>query len=128
MYFLYTEIFTREKNKKETLPFKDLLGCVETEIPIKKNYLCNHDINKLQLEHTYHFIMLLIMTKISCLFCLFRLKKKIKNKEKNPIHESNSLVLQKETGAGKHMFLWEIAIILTIAQQALKIFLTKSLL
>lgn len=126
MYFLYTEIFTREKNKKETLPFKDLLGCVETEIPIKKIYLCNHDINKLQLEHTYHFIMLLIMTKISCLFCLFREKKN--QKQRNSIHESNSLVLQKETGAGKHMFLWETAIILTIAQQALKIFLTKSLL
>lgn len=29
-------------------------------------------------------------------------------------------VFQKEAGAGKHMFLWEIAIILTISQQALK--------
>lgn len=37
-------------------------------------------------------------------------------------------VFQKEAGAGKHMFLWEIAIILTISQQALKKFLTKSLL
>jgi len=37
-------------------------------------------------------------------------------------------VFQKEAGAGKHMFLWEIAIILTTSQQALKIFLTKSLL
>lgn len=37
-------------------------------------------------------------------------------------------VFQKEAGAGKHMFLWEIAIILTTSQQALKIFLTNSLL
>lgn len=62
-------------------------------------------------------------------------KKKKSKKKKNINHESNSLQFftvfqkfQKEAGAGKHMFLWEIAIILTTSQQALKIFLTKSLL
>lgn len=33
--FLYMEVFNREKNKKETILFKDFLECVETEILIK---------------------------------------------------------------------------------------------
>ena len=58
---------------------------------------------------------------------LFVLPVQIENK-KNYSWKQFFTVFQKEAGAGKHMFLWEIAIILTTSQQALKIFLTKSLL